>query len=290
MSSLLGLAALSVICGGLSAQAQMAEATGTTSSFSVQNSEVTLTQSDDPALTIAEMGAPQTSEATVTQSNDSAIAVEKNTVESAATPATLEPAPAISDAPAQQPVTESATQPAPVSNSAAALLDPANPQATPTAAATPENVAQFDTPDVDPGQATVSSSSYLGLGVNFDFDEGDPGLAILSKLGLTDRFSVRPNVVTDFDTATFRIPLTIDFPSQVQLGRFGIAPYLGGGLAFSVGDDSDVGPMLTAGVDVPLTSRFTGTAAFNVDFINDTDFGAYVGVGYNFAGLGGLFR
>lgn len=279
-SVLLSIAVVSAVCSGLPAQAQTLEATP----LALESSEANVTQSDDSsAIMIEEMDAVSQDSEAVIQSNGPAIAAEADPVEPlASTPGTNMPLE--SDTPDQTQV--SATESTP-STSAAGLMAPS------TAEATPGTVAQFGVPDpiddVDPGQATVSSSSYIGLGVGVDFDEADPQLAILSKLGLTNRLSVRPSVVTDFNDATFRIPATLDFPALASLGQFGIAPYIGGGLAVGVGDDTDVGPMVTAGVDVPLTSRFTGTAAFNVDFLNDTDFGAYVGIGYNFSGLGGLF-
>lgn len=279
-SALLGLAVLGAVWSGLPAQAQSVdEATP----LALENLEANVTQSDQPAIVIEEMDAVSQDSEAVIQSNDPAIAAEADPVEvTGSTPGT--DMTAESDTPDQTQV--SATEPTP-STSAAGLMAPS------TAEATPGTVAQFGVPDpiddVDPGQATVSSSSYIGAGVGVDFDEADPQLAILSKLGLTNRFSVRPSVVTDFNDATFRIPATLDFPALASLGQFSIAPYIGGGLAVGVGDDTDVGPMVTAGVDVPLTSRFTGTAAFNVDFLNDTDFGAYVGIGYNFSGLGGLY-
>ncbi|HEY9846809.1 MAG TPA: hypothetical protein V6D03_11505 [Candidatus Caenarcaniphilales bacterium] len=174
-----------------------------------------------------------------------------------------------------------ATKSAPISTSAAALT----PNAAPANAGT---VAQFDEVevDVDPGTATRSGPSYVGIGGNVGFDEGDLNFSVLSKVGITNRVSVRPSTSIDFnEKANFRIPVTLDFAPQQQLGQFNISPYIGGGVAFSVGDDSDVGPMITAGIDVPLTPRFTATASVNVDFINDTNVGLLFGVGYNFPGL-----
>lgn len=280
-SALFGLAVLGAVCSGLPAQAQSVDEAPP---LALESLEANVTQSDDRAIVIEEMDAVSQDSEAVIQSNDPAIAAEADPVEATAstpgTDMTVE-----SDTLEQTQV--SATESTP-STSAAGLMAPS------TAETTPGTVAQFGVPDpiddVDPGQATVSSSSYIGLGVGVDFDEADPQLAVLSKLGLTNRISVRPSVVTDFNDATFRIPATLDFPALASLGQFSIAPYIGGGLAVGVGDDTDVGPMVTAGVDIPLTSRFTGTAAFNVDFLNDTDFGAYVGIGYNFSGLGGLFR
>ncbi len=236
----------------------------------------------------------QTSEVAVTPAQAEAVTVAapKAEVDSSMTVDPLVPTPSTPNAAEQAEstevaATEAATDSAPVANSAAALA-PAQSSTDAPAAGT---VAQFDpdiTPDVTPGQATVSSPSYVGLGAGFDFDGADVNLAVLSKIGLTSRLSVRPNAVTDFQAAILRLPLTIDFPALAGVGGVGIAPYLGGGVSFGVGEESDVGPMITAGVDVPLTPRFTGTAALNVDFLDDTEVGAYVGIGLNLPS--GLFR
>jgi hypothetical protein len=42
------------------------------------------------------------------------------------------------------------------------------------------------------------------------------------------------------------------------------------------------GFLLTGGVDVPLSPQFTATAGVNVGFIDDTEVGLLLGVGYNF--------
>jgi len=271
-SFLISFAVLGITVNGLSAQAEMIDSAVEAVPSSAQASEVAVTPAQTDAVTVT---AP---EAAV----DSSMTVEP-----------LAPAPSTPSAEAEQSEsTEVASSEAAATDSAAsnsaALLAPAQSSADAPATGT---VAQFDpdiTPDVTPGQATVSSPSYVGLGAGFDFDGGDVNLAVLSKIGLTSRLSVRPNAVTDFEAAILRLPLTIDFPALAGVGGFGVAPYLGGGVSFGVGDESDVGPMITAGVDVPLTPRFTGTAALNVDFLDDTEVGAYVGIGLNFPS--GLFR
>lgn len=143
--------------------------------------------------------------------------------------------------------------------------------------------------NVEPGRDTRSGASYIGIGGNLGGTGGtavgDPGLILYSKVGLTEFFSVRPAVVTDFtDDATFLIPATVDF-APIKVGEAGdaditLAPYLGAGMAVST--DGDVGPMATAGVDMPLNKRLTATAGLNAGFIDDVDVGAFIGVGYNF--------
>lgn len=102
------------------------------------------------------------------------------------------------------------------------------------------------------------------------------------------------------DNTTVLVPITYDFSfrtAETLEQTFSIAPYVGAGVGIATGGDedddnggddddgSDVGLLLTAGVDVPLTSQFTATAAVNANFRDDTDVGIWVGVGYNFPGF-----
>ncbi len=142
---------------------------------------------------------------------------------------------------------------------------------------------------INPGRATRSGSSYIGVGGNIgiggDTGIGEGSFSVISKVGLTRNFSARPSVLFG-DNTTILLPVTIDFPSEsLEITRFNVAPYIGGGAIISTGDDSDVGVLLSGGVDVPLTSQFTATAGVNVGFVDETDVGVILGVGYNFSGL-----
>lgn len=139
--------------------------------------------------------------------------------------------------------------------------------------------------DVDPGRTTRTGSSYIGVGANAGFGDGDDALsefsfAAFAKIGFTPDISLRPSVLIR-DNVSVLIPLTLDF-FQRDLGPVEIGPYFGGGLAISTGDDSEVGPLLSAGVDVPIDNRFTGTLGFNLAFFDDLNAGFLLGVGYNF--------
>lgn len=139
------------------------------------------------------------------------------------------------------------------------------------------------------GRDTQGGPSYIGAGVNAGAlggtALGDTSLSIVSKVGLTNTFSVRPGVVTDFeDDATFLIPVTYDLKG-FRVGELGIqeirvAPYIGTGLAVST--DGDIGPLLTGGLDIPITERWTLNTAANAGFIDDVDLGVTVAAGYNF--------
>jgi len=145
------------------------------------------------------------------------------------------------------------------------------------------------TTEIAPGRATRGGSSYIGVGGNIGIS-GETGLsegsfAVISKVGLTNNLSVRPAALINDDTV-FLIPATIDFPvaSVTNTGETQIsaAPYLGGGVAISTDDDSNVGVLLTGGVDVPIANQVTGNASLNVSFLDDTNIGLLLGVGYNF--------
>lgn len=140
--------------------------------------------------------------------------------------------------------------------------------------------------ELEPGTATRSSSSYIGIGGNIglsgDTTVGEGSFAVISKIGLTDYLSARPSALIK-DDAVFLLPATFDFSGdEIANAEFSIAPYLGGGLAISTGRDDTVGALITGGLDIPLSSEFTANAGANVTFIDDTDVGLLLGVGYNF--------
>ncbi len=139
------------------------------------------------------------------------------------------------------------------------------------------------------GRETQGGPSYIGIGANLGSlggtALGDTSLSVVSKVGLTNTFSTRPSVVTDLeDDATFLIPVTYDLKA-FRIGELGnqeikVAPYIGAGLAVST--DADVGPLLTGGLDIPVSERWTLNAAANAGFIDDVDLGVTVAAGYNF--------
>lgn len=139
--------------------------------------------------------------------------------------------------------------------------------------------------EIEPGTETRSSPSYIGIGGNIgltgDTSVGNGAFAVISKIGLTDYLSVRPSALIE-DDAMFLLPVTFDFSGdEVPNAEFSIAPYLGGGLAISTGRDNTVGALISGGLDIPLSSEFTANAGANVSFINDTNVGLLLGVGYN---------
>ncbi|MGV0026027.1 hypothetical protein [Phormidesmis priestleyi] len=155
----------------------------------------------------------------------------------------------------------------------------------------PGGAAQSIT-EVSPGRVTRSGSSYVGVGGNIGIGSGDTQLgqgsfAVLSKIGLLPSVSVRPSLLFS-DNLTILVPVTYDFSfGEGPTGRLGFsaAPFVGVGVAISTGDDSNVGLLLTGGVDVPLSSQFTATASVNASVTGEAAIGILLGVGYNFQGF-----
>lgn len=155
---------------------------------------------------------------------------------------------------------------------------------------TPVTVAQgFD--DIEPGRATRGGRSYVGIGGTIGLSGatgiGQGGFLINSKVGLTPNISFRPSII--FGSSTdFLIPVTYDFTLQ-QTDPFEpvtIAPFVGGGVAFSTSDDNTIGFLLTGGVDFPLSPQFIANATVNAGFFGDTtSIGISLGVGYSFPGF-----
>lgn len=181
-------------------------------------------------------------------------------------------------------------------NTSAASLSqeqpPSQPMQPTTAIPVPKKVGQAP---ISSDRPTQRGSSYVGIAGNIGLsgsgtDLGDGNFAVISKIGLTNTFSVRPGAVIG-DNPTILIPVTYDFsfsPTDAFAAPLPINPYLGAGVVIGTGDETDVGPMITAGVDFPITDQFTATAGVNIGFVEDTSVGLQIGVGYNFGRLFGF--
>ncbi|QKQ72168.1 fasciclin domain-containing protein [Nostoc sp. TCL240-02] len=154
----------------------------------------------------------------------------------------------------------------------------------------PTGNADGTTPSVRPGRTTLGGPSYIGVAGNIGLSGNDTALsdgnfAVISKIGLTRNISVRPSVLFG-DNTEFLVPLTLDFrpraAGEVGNETFSISPYIGAGVALEINNNTDFGLLLTGGVDVPLGSRFTLNGAVNAAFMDQTDVGLQLGLGYNF--------
>jgi len=173
-----------------------------------------------------------------------------------------------------------------------ATLAPAYVEPTAQTSATPSSTSTIAQSDIDPGRATRGGRSYIGVAGNIgisgdDSSLGDGNFAAISKIGLTNAISIRPSAVFGNNT-TILVPITYDFTLQAADAfsePLAIAPYIGIGAAIKTGDDSQVGFLASGGIDLPLSSQFTATAAINAGFFDSTDIGLLIGVGYNFSGF-----
>jgi len=156
---------------------------------------------------------------------------------------------------------------------------------------TPENlISQFGSMTNSNGdrifRATRSGPSYIGVAANFGLngnsDLGGRSLVIITKFGLNETMAIRPSALILGKSATFLLPLTYDFDPQQAFGNSKFSPYLGGGVAITTGSNSTYGAMITGGIDIPWTSTFTVNVTANIAFLDTTDFGVLVGIGYNF--------
>lgn len=240
-----------------------------------QATPVTPTTPTTPNNTPPDSTVPGTVPSGTTPSTTSPGTTTPDTVTPSETPGTITPDTTTPVSPQTTPITPDTTTP-----------DPTTPSTTPG--------AQPLLPDqqVIPGRATRSGSSYIGVGGNIGIGSGDTALgegsfAVLSKIGLTPQFSVRPSVLFT-DDVTILLPVTYDFnfgAGPTDALGFSAAPFVGVGAGISTGDGGEVGLLLTGGIDVPLTSEFTATASVNATVTGEAAVGILLGVGYNFAGF-----
>ena len=133
---------------------------------------------------------------------------------------------------------------------------------------------------------TLPDYNYVGLGVGVgEIGDSDVGLAVNSKFTLGNNVSIRPGAISDLDFSSdgetaFHVPITYDFNAITPDGK--LFPYAGAGVAVITGDDSDVGPLLTAGLDYRVTDRVTFNGAVNWSIYDDSQVNGVVGVGYTF--------
>lgn len=132
-----------------------------------------------------------------------------------------------------------------------------------------------------------SGANFIGIGADFGYAD-DISFAAISKFSFTDQWAVRPTVLIGDDFSVL-LPVTYDFSRfGTQVSGFQLRPYAGAGASFGGDDDdSDINLLLSAGVDVPVSERFTFNAQVNWGVLNDSQFGATVGIGYN---LGNIFQ
>lgn len=126
--------------------------------------------------------------------------------------------------------------------------------------------------------------AYLGVGGNIGiFEDGSAigqfGFAVISKVSLGPRFALRPSFLISEDWTSFTIPLTYNF-NTMALGGFRFQPYVGAGVDIPFGND--VGVLIDAGADIPISRDFTLNTAANFRVSGGFNMGLTFGVAYNF--------
>ena len=118
--------------------------------------------------------------------------------------------------------------------------------------------------------------NYIGVGGS------NRGAALDSKIGITNRISVRPLAIDNFKSddeqeGNFALPITYDF--QPVIGK--LQPYAGAGVGINTEGSDDVGPMLTAGLDYPISKNLTLNGSVNFDAYGDNDVNGILGIATN---------
>jgi hypothetical protein len=141
-----------------------------------------------------------------------------------------------------------------------------------------------------PIESFQSPNSYIGIGgaigVNGNTTSlGSGGLTVVSKLRFTDNLSLHDaTVLFGREAATSMIILSADFPIRNSEGKTIASPFIGGGAQLRYADGLFVSPAVSGGVDIPMSSNFTGTVRLNAGFPSNrsADVGVIVGAGYSF--------
>ncbi len=135
-----------------------------------------------------------------------------------------------------------------------------------------------------------SLGNYIGIGGTIGVSGSGEGLShggltIINKRDLSDFLSVRGTTVFGGDQNDSNLALTVNFPVRTSSGQIQLVPFLGGGILLrskSNFEDINIRGLLTAGIDVPLSRRFTATTMVNVGLFQKTEVGVQLGLGYNF--------
>ncbi|MEM6255239.1 MAG: hypothetical protein AAF821_20180 [Cyanobacteria bacterium P01_D01_bin.156] len=133
-----------------------------------------------------------------------------------------------------------------------------------------------------------TASDFVGLGISVGTGDGDGaleevGLTVISKFSVAPQLAVRPSVIIN-DEVGVLAPITFNFQSPVDVLNASLYPYVGGGIAINATED-DVAPLVSAGVDIPFSERFTLNGQSNVTLADDITVHFMIGLGYNIDGL-----
>ena len=185
-------------------------------------------------------------------------------------------------------------RPGTLATSVAALQIQLDPASSPTSEPTSYEVGEVGTPvaqrNIDPTGKSLGVGNYIGIGGNIGFTDdgtniGRGAFMINGKYDLSPTLSVRPSILIN-DDATFLIPATYNFIFQDEpFEPPTYSAFAGAGLAFSTGDEDNVGLIVTGGVDWPFGPNFVANAALTGGIFVDgaADLGISFGIGYSFS-------
>jgi len=151
--------------------------------------------------------------------------------------------------------------------------------------ATPSDLDTTDLAQIIRGRYDAVSPMYLGVGGNIGIGNREDsgvasfGFSVISKVSLGPRFSVRPGVLVTNQNTSFTVPLTYNF-NNLEFANFRFQPYVGAGVDIPSG--GDIGLLVSAGADVPISRDFTLNAVSNWRVTSGFGLGITIGVGYNF--------
>ncbi|MBU6228492.1 MAG: hypothetical protein KGQ93_02210 [Cyanobacteria bacterium REEB459] len=128
--------------------------------------------------------------------------------------------------------------------------------------------------------------NYLGLGVGLGkLGSNDLGLSLNSKITVANHLSLRPGVITAFNSSNtgqtlVLAPLTYDMGGASSDGR--LVPFVGAGLSVSTKGSGSVGPLITAGADYRLTDKVVANGTVHWSLLGDSQVNGSLGLGYIF--------
>jgi hypothetical protein len=131
---------------------------------------------------------------------------------------------------------------------------------------------------------------HIGIGGSIGVSGEDTGLseggfAIMSRYDLNNRLSIRGTSVFGNTRTDNAMALTVNFPIRSSSGEAQLIPFVGGGVLISsksLFDDLIVRGLVTGGIDMPISRRFTASTAVNVGFTDRANVGVRLGVMYGF--------
>ncbi|PZU98897.1 MAG: hypothetical protein DCE90_03580 [Pseudanabaena sp.] len=140
--------------------------------------------------------------------------------------------------------------------------------------------------------STPQPRSYIGVGGAIGLS-GDTtalssgGASFLTKSVLSENLALHTaTVLFGSNISSSSLALTLNLPIREEsANQITVIPFLGGGVALRNADGLTVSPMVSGGLDIPLSKDFTGTVRVNAIFPSDrqADVGILAGIGFNFS-------